>query len=426
MPRRLWAILCVAACLAATTRPALAAPDDSLISRLISQGRVDAARAALEAAEPTEIDRMFFEARLLKAQGRLDDALAVLWEIIRRAPAHINARREYAHTLLVSGRFEAAEIRFRALLDADPNPAMRAGYQQFLSVIAQNRPWGMNGRFAILPSSNVNRGASGGILKTVFGDFRINPESRADSGVGIRLGGSGFVRGLIGPQTRATLTLDPVGEAYPRGDYENLSLTASYAVEHEAGDWRLSVTPYGRVTWREDGGDSRALGASAQIGRALGASLRADVTLQAEERRYQTQTHNDGPYFNAAAALGWQVDGALRLTAGLGVEKHRPEAAHARFIGLRGFVGLAKSWEGGFTLGFGAEIGRRDFAADFPLVGAPRADRTLRLTASLEDSRLRWRGFQPRLSCSLAFNASNIGLYDHRAQDCEISVTKDF
>ena len=48
---------------------------DGDISRLLSIGQVEAARAMLETGAPTQVDRLFFDARLLKSQGRLTEAI---------------------------------------------------------------------------------------------------------------------------------------------------------------------------------------------------------------------------------------------------------------------------------------------------------------------------------------------------------------
>ena len=132
--------------------------DTSNISRLISTGQIEAARIALEAEDPSQADRVFFEARILKAQGRLPEAINAFRQVLQIDPNYINARRELAHTLLLNRDYGPSRFHFLQLLKIDPNDQMRNGYREFINVIDQRKPVGFSGYFSILPSTNVNRG----------------------------------------------------------------------------------------------------------------------------------------------------------------------------------------------------------------------------------------------------------------------------
>lgn len=157
------------------------------ISRLISTGQIEAARIVLEAQSPSEADRLFFEGRVLKAQRKFPEAIRVFRQVLQIDPNYINARRELAHTLLLNRDYGPAEYHFDALLQIDQNEQMRDGYRGFLNVIEQNKPVGFSGYFSLLPSTNVNRGTANTVFDTTLGQFVIDPNSQAESGVGVQL-----------------------------------------------------------------------------------------------------------------------------------------------------------------------------------------------------------------------------------------------
>ena len=72
--------------------------DEPNISRLISTVQIEAARVALEAKNPSQADRVFFEARMLKAQRRFPEAISTFRQVLQIEPNYINAHRELAHT----------------------------------------------------------------------------------------------------------------------------------------------------------------------------------------------------------------------------------------------------------------------------------------------------------------------------------------
>ena len=175
---------------------------DNDISRLLTFGQVDAARAILEAGDPSSADRLFFDARLLKSQAKLTAAIALFRQVLQIEPNRMNARRELAHTLLLNRDFGPAEFHFNQLLQIDENPKMRDGYRRFLAMIRRHKPFGVSGYFSMLPSTNVNRGTAETVFQTSIGEFAIDESSQAMSGLGLVVGFSGYGRHALSGDTR--------------------------------------------------------------------------------------------------------------------------------------------------------------------------------------------------------------------------------
>ena len=55
--------------------------DSRNISKLISAGQIETARLVLESGNPSQADRVFFVARVLKAQRRLPEAIKAFRQV---------------------------------------------------------------------------------------------------------------------------------------------------------------------------------------------------------------------------------------------------------------------------------------------------------------------------------------------------------
>lgn len=216
---------------------------DQKISRLINIGQIEAAQELLEASDPTEIDGLFFIGRILKTSQLYEKAVQVFEEILRREPLHLNAKRELAHTLLLSRQFRIAETRFRELLRDDNNEIMQSGYRRFLDVIENNKISGVNLQFSLLPSSNINKGTSNTIFDSEIGEFVIDPSMQVESGVGVQVEVSGIFRPLITAKSRVQLGWSVSGIKYDNDSYDSLSgqLSLSYLENSPTGHWSLET-----------------------------------------------------------------------------------------------------------------------------------------------------------------------------------------
>ena len=299
--------------------------NDSAISRLISAGQFEAAQTALEAGNPTETDRLFFAGRILKAQGRFQEAIDVFREILRLDPDYINARRELAHTLLLNRDYGPAEYHFETLLRIDRNDRMRGGYRRFLDVIHRNRPVSVSGHFSLLPSTNVNRGTDNTAFDTVFGRFVIDDEGRTDSGVGIQAGLSGHFRNPTSSKGRMALHWSVSGIRYEDERYD--SDTGSISISHEravqSGIW--SISPYIRGTWRADDADNDAKGLRFGIAHRPDALHQLDFSLAREYRSYPLQDYRNGTFSTMSFRLSRQISPSQSISVGFGLDRSSPK-----------------------------------------------------------------------------------------------------
>ena len=396
------------------------------ISRLISTGQIEAARVALEAGNPSQADRVFFEARVLKAQHRFPEAIQTLRQVLQIDPNYINARRELAHTLLLNRDYGPARFHFEELLKVDHNNQMLDGYRGFLNLIDQNKPVGFEGHFSILPSTNVNRGTTNTVFDTNLGQFVIDSNSQAESGVGVQLGFVGYFRHLTSPTSRISLNWGVSDTRYEEERYNSTvgNLAVSYEQITQAGSWFLS--PYLRKTWRGDDADNNARGLRFGLTHRLDDQNRLGFSFSHEYRDYAVQDYQDGTFTSTSFSLSRQINASLSISGGLGFERNAPEATHLQYDGNKLFAGISKSFEGGLQTGFGLEYGFRNFVGAYPLTSSPRKDDFYKISFDIQHSRIDIRGFTPRLLCSHTVNMSNVVFYDFSASECQATISRNF
>jgi tetratricopeptide (TPR) repeat protein len=399
---------------------------NSNVLRLINAKQFASARTLFLTQNPSPASVEFLEGRILKVQGRYDEAIAAFRRSLTLAPTSLAARRELAHTLLLNGQYDVAEFHFEALLEVDPNTALHDGYRRFLATIRQNKPFGMSGHFALLPSTNINRGTTNTVFDSSSGAFVIDPNSKAESGVGLQLGLSGYARFSPSPLSRWTVAGSLSGTGY-KNEYHNTA-TAAVSLTYERGfpNGRWSFGPYASYTWREDDADLSVLGLRLGANYRLSSQVSLSTLANHEYRRFPHQAYKDGTYDKLSLSLAYQSDPSLVLRGTLNAEQSRPNASHLQYDGYSLGASLSKVWEGGLTTTLALDGGQRAFVGVYPLTTSPRHDDFASISFSIQNSRFNLKGLAPRLTCSYTANRSNVAFYDYDATECMMTLSTKF
>lgn len=410
----------------AIAQDAVEADAQTQMSRLISLGQIEAARAVLDSQSPDRAERLFFDARVLKAQNRLPEAIATFRQVLLADPDHLNARRELAHSLLLDRQFAASRHQFRTLMDIDGNTAMKDGYRRFLDTIDRERPFGLSGWVALLPSTNINRGTTETTFDVALGRFIISSESRATSGTGVELGMAGFARHAIGGGARVSLDWSLAGRRYRETAFDSTSGTLGLSLGRAdaGGAWVAGVTL--RKTARADDSGHRAVGLRFGAYHNVTPDMRIGLVALHESRSFPERAYQDGTFDQVH--LNWDkwLRPSLAIHASVALERETPQARHLRYDG--GFLsfGATRSFEGGLSARIESRFGLRDFVGDYPLMTDPRRDRYSAVSISVQHNRFEVRGFAPRLSCTHTRNRSNISFNDYVATECAAALSRSF
>lgn len=380
----------------------------------------------MESQNPSRADRVFFDGLVLKAHRRYNQAIHAFRHVLQIDPNYINARRELAHTLLISRNYGPARFHFEELLKIDRNDKMRDGYRGFLNVIDQNKPNGISGYFSFLPSTNINRGTTNTVFDTNLGQFVIDPNSQATSGVGIQMGVSGYFRRLTSPTSRISLNWGLSGIRYEERIYNSTTANLAIAYEKVTRSGRWSVSPFVRKTWREDAASNTARGIGFDTGHRLNGRSRLNFSGSLERRDFADQGYQNGMFSTASISLSHQITPSLSVSGGFGFERSTPQAEHLQYNGRKIFTNFSKAWEGGLQTSFGVEYGQRAYVGEYPLTSAPRDDDFYKINFGVLHSKIDIQGFSPRLSCSHNLNRSNVAFYDYTTTECQAVISRNF
>ena len=403
------------------------APSDGDVVNMIAAGRTHEAHALLLTLDPSAEALMLFEGRVLKADGRFADAIVVFRKILEGEPGYINARRELAHTLLLNHELEASEFHFRELIRSDTDAPLREGYWRFLQVIENARPSGLRTQFALLPSTNVNRGSS----RTVFdpGIPNIPPlriTNQGEAGVGVLLGLSGFYRQSLGDQSGWSLDWGLQGRKYRDEIYDSATASLRLGVHHRQNQTHWSFGTFARQIWRKDEDDNVTIGLDAAVERYVSDRHSFFVNAVVEERQYPHSAGSDASFYSSQEGLRFTPAADKQLTFGARFDANRPDTRHQGYDGHALFGRASKSWSGGIKTDIGLEIGSRDYRADFPLTADQRDDDYYRIDATLLTPRWSIYGFTPTTSCAYTRNYSTIAFYDYDVAECQMRFVRRY
>ncbi len=381
-------------------------------------------------AEPVRISpenrRLLALALIQKAQGNFDEAIKLLRQGYRNNPDSLMIRRELALALLLNKNFASAKYHFDALENADPDAELRAAYKNFNNIIRRNRKLGFGVQFAILPSTNLNQGTSNSHFDSTAGQVLIDKNAKPISGVGVKLGVSGYFQHMFDAQSRVVADWRISRELYKHKQFNSTSGLLSLTYQRAADQFDWSISTYAQNVWREQGTDKLVYGARGDLSLRLGDKKRLSFSLDLGRDQYKGNPQASGNFAIFNTALSYQLSPSMSITSGFGLEGSRPSAKYAQYNAAKAFVDVSKYWKGGLSTSLGLEIGARKYADTYPNTTSARSDKFYKLNLSLQNDNISLGGFTPRVDCSYKKNISNVAYFDYGTTNCGISFSRSF
>jgi tetratricopeptide (TPR) repeat protein len=393
---------------------------------LIRSGEYEKALAAFDQAGGSDLDRAFIQALIYRQKGQIDKAIAQLRGILRARPELIQPRRLLVSLLTEKKEYEAAEYHLNQLLRFDEKPRNRAAYRSALRRISESKPYGLSASFAIVPSTNINRGTDNEIFSTGFGDFVIDEGGKETTGVGLALSFSAYRRVFLENGNRLQFNLKTSSIVYDQSEFNQVSVkgSAEYRAKAGRGFWSLKPELSRAYVGGEREYDTLALSFDRSL--PLDRTRRVKLSFRAEQRDYATADYLDGARYEASAAIRTFLSPRLAVEGTLGLNVGEPEAARFQYDGVEIGGRVFRNWASGWQLAAGLSHEMRAYRGDFTGVDFPRDDQITSLTVSVFNSRWSIRGTAPTLACRFTMAKSNIAFYDYDVQECTIGFTKRF
>ena len=149
------------------------------------------------------------------------------------------------------------------------------------------------------------------------------------------------------------------------------------------------------------------------------------------ERRFDDDDdrQRNGPILDISLGAGWVASPTLRLDAGIGWARERPEREQWRNSRLWGQVGASVALPWGFTVGGSGRLAWTDWEGGwFPFTeaGEPRRDltRTIRLFA--HNRAFTVEGFSPQISVTQEQRTTNAQAHDFKRTSGELRFVRLF
>jgi hypothetical protein len=335
--------------------------------------------------------------------------------------------------MLAQGQNRRAEALLSRMIRSASTEETSGPYSALLQQALRDRPFQLNGNFAVLPSTNITRAASATTFSTLIGDFAIGDGGEAQSGLGLTAGLGATYRLPI--DNRRTLQVNgAVGRThYDEPELRYWSATLGAVVIDRQPDQTLR---YGASVKRSiydvntssltDSNDAWRYALTASLSQDRAAGLTRTISGRFEYRDYVEQDARDGAFVQSNVAWSMPAGEKGRLSWGVGLERHTPELAYQQNWGVSGHIGYTQLVTDTTRLGATVSGTFRRYDDIFNTVDFARADDIYKLGFSATDTRIRIFGAVPTVSCNYTDHQSNIALYDTSATDCAVTFSFDF
>jgi len=356
---------------------------------------------------------------------RYSDAAIEFRRILDDKPDVARVRLELARMQAMLGNLAAARKELRAAEAAGLPPEVEQIVRFYSRALDARKPVGGSVKVALAPDSNINRATRSDTLGTVIGDFVLDEEARAKSGVGLDLQGQGYVR--IGVEPGADLLLRASASAvlYRDAGFNDVTIGVQAGPQYAWGRSQLTFS-FG-PSWRWYGRDpySRAVGGSVSWQRLTGkrSQMRIEGGIAHQTNlRNVLQTADD---FTLSASF----DRAFSARTGGGVQLYgfREAARDPGYSLASGGTSFYLFREFGRATLVGT-LGYSHLEADERLFLYPKRRVEDRYDASLAMTlrALRLGRLAPLVRLKWERNRSSIEIYDYRRVAAEFGVTSAF
>lgn len=363
---------------------------------------------------------------LADRMGRPRDAAIELRRILDEKPGAARVRLELARMDALLGRLGAAEREFRAAqASGQLPPDVERAVRFYASALAAAKPVGGSLELALAPDSNINRATRADTLGTVIGDFTLNDDARARSGLGLSARAQGYARLALGSKARLLARVSGSGDFYRTGQFDDYALALQLGPEFQSGADRITFAAGPSWRWYGQQPFSAGWGGSAVWQHPLGkrTQMRAEAALsRLDNRRNDLQ---DSTIY--AGTLGLDHAFSARFGGGLQLRASRTAARDPGW----------SDWTGGASGYLFRELGRTTLVVDggyarltaderLFLYPRKRVDDRFNIGLSATFRAIQWKGLAPFVRLRAERNRSTVGIFDFSRRAAELGVTSAF
>ena len=354
------------------------------------------------------------------------DAAVLYRRILDEKPDAVPVRLELARVLARMGNLGDAQRELRAAeASGQLPPQVEQQVRFFANALSASKRFGGGFEVALAPSTNINNATRSDTLGTIIGDFTLDDDAQAQSGIGLSLRGQMYYRLPVGTATDILARVSSSGDLYSKSDFNDFSLSTQVGPQWRWGSDRFALA--GAVSWRWYGMApyTMSYGAIGNWQHPLGGQtqLRLDGTFMFEDNRRNDL--EDGHYFTLAAG----IDHAFTARSGGGIQINgmRDVAQDPGYSTASGGANAYLYREMGRTTAV-VNVGYRHLEADARLFLYPERRRDDNFSASLSGTfrALTFGTFAPMLRVKYQRNWSTVEIYDFDSVSAEAGLVAAF
>ncbi len=364
--------------------------------------------------------------QMLASQKKFAEAAVLYRAILDEKPNAQGVRLELAAVLAYMGKEASARREIRQVKATGGLPIEVAQLvDQFSTSLRALRPYGASIELALAPSTNINRATSATTLDTVIAPFELSDDARAQSGIGLKLGGQVYGRAAISPGLKLIARGSAQSSLYRADQFNDVVFAGEVGLDTNVGKVRLQ--PKAGRSWRYFGNKLYATTNTLNVNgtRALGKSGQLEIDGSIGFTSYRQNRLQDGKIL--AFSAGYERAFSARAGGGLTVNVQRQIARDPGYGNWSGGVSLL-AWREiyGSTIFVTAQGSRLVSDARLALFPEKRKDWLGRANVGINVRKIQIAGFSPVVRFSYEYNASTVGLYDFKRFGTEVGITRAF
>jgi hypothetical protein len=362
---------------------------------------------------------------LADREHRYREAALELRHILDEKPKAGRVRLELARIDALLGRVSAAGRELRAAQAGGLPAEVEQTVRFYAQALDSRRPLGGSVELLLAPDSNVNRATASSTLGTVIGDFTLNRDAQAHSGLGAAGRGQAYAR--VGLSDHASLLARLSGSAnlYRSSRFDDVALAPQLGPEFSWGRDKLTLGTGPAWRWYGMHPYTMSVAASGDWQHIVGrrGQLRVGATLAHVSNRFDRLESGD------AVSLSVGIDRAFsaRLGAGVQLFGNRQDAREPGYATASGGIGAYLFREVGKTT-FAANLSYTHLEADrrLALFTDRRVDDDFAATVSGVFRQIQIGAISPLIRLRYERNVSRVELYDYRRFAGELGITTAF
>ena len=358
----------------------------------------------------------------------LNVAIASFRSMLVHRPDLVRVRLELARAFFLKGEDSLATRHFEQVLAGKPPARVALNVNRFLNIMRARKRWSLRLGAALAPDSNIGAGSNQRIIYIHGLPFRRNQEELTSSGIGISAWVGGeyqFPLGDHGTGSGASSWRLRAGGDISRREYRASEFDRMTVAAHVGPRWligrvsEVSLLLSGLHHWTGSGLEEPShldIGPRVEAGHRLNRRTTVNARASRHERRYDKRTHLDGPVTDVSLGVGWVPSPTVRIDAGLGWGRERPEMERERHSRRWVQLGATAALPWGFTVGGSGTLRWTDYEGNwfpFTTAGQSRSDLTRSLRLFAHNRALTYEGFSPQISVTQEQRASNAQLHDY-------------